>query len=278
MFRQALSFPFRGKGGGKTFVLGGVAVFALLLGQGAAIGALSEIAELVEAGESVPDAYYGVLGGGALVAFVCYLLLVGFAPRVLAAAARGRDEIPPFGRLTALLADGGRVMGVKAGYLLPALVLAGVSRGLAVAPLSGTVRAVAQAVAALMLLVFLLYMVALFYVVPAAVTLFGLEGNVRAAFDFGRLERVVVSEDYAVGWVVGIVVFVLGMVLASLLLAAVLGVFAVFHANAAARYCYGVGVGRSLGLRGGDVDEEREDADTAPRDPMAPEVRRRYDW
>lgn len=275
MFGQALSFPVSGKEGGKTFVLGGLVVFGLVVGNALAVGAFGEIAEAIDAGRPVEQVYYAVLAGGSLLGFVCYLLLAGFARRVLATAAAGERKVPAFGNLTALLADGGRILGVKAGYLAPAVGLSVLSLALAEAPLSGAVRTVARSVAALSLLVFLLYVVVLFYVVPAAVTLFAIEGNTRAAFDLGRLRAVVISEDYAVGWVVGTVLLGVGTLVATLLMAVLVGFFALFHVQAAGRYCYGTAVGRALGY----AERKQETTEPEPvsgEDPMAPEIRRRY--
>lgn len=274
MLRQALSFPVSGKEGGKTFVFGGLAVFGLLVGLTFGYGAVEEIADALVAGRSVEQVYYAIAVVGLLVGAFCYLLLTGFAARVLAAAARGQDVVPAFGSVSGLLGAGGRVMGVKAGYLAPGLGLSLLSRILADAPLSGLARTVSRSAAALALLAFILYMVTLFYVVPAAVTMFALEGNARAAFDLGRLRETVISEDYAVGWTVGVVLLGVGGLISTLLMALLVGFFAFFHVNAAARYCYGTGVGRALGLRDDGGGQEPKPTTESPADPMAREFNR----
>ena len=293
MFRQALSFPVSGREGGKSFVFGGLAVIGLLAGGAVALGAVGTIADAVVQGDSVEAVYYGLGAGGGVVGLFCYLLLAGFTRRVLAAAATGQTTVPAFGTVGSLLGDGGRVLAVKAGYLTPGLVLFVASVFLAEAPLTGLSRTVGRALAALSLLLFLLYLVILFYVVPAAVARFAVEGEVRAAFDLRALASVVVSEDYAVGWVVGTLLVGVGNAVAILLMVFVVGFFAFFHVNTAARYCYGNAVGRVLDHaarqrresvsddgpatsdRSTSGEQRATDALPSDADPMAREIRRR---
>ncbi|MFB6170613.1 MAG: DUF4013 domain-containing protein [Haloarculaceae archaeon] len=284
MLGRALSFPVSGTEGGKTYVLGGLTVAGLVVGNLLAAGGLAAVADATTAERAVEPVAYGLLVGGGLLGVVCYLLLAGVARRLLATAARGERRVPAFGRVPTLLADGVRVLAVKAAYLLPAVVLGSLSAGLAEAPLTGTARVVSRSAAALALLVCLLYLVVLFYVVPAAVTMFAVEDSLRAAFDLGRLRTAVISEDYAVGWVGGTVLVGVGGLVGLGLVVVLVGVFALFHVGAAGRYCYGTAVGRALGYADRDDAAETDtgpDTEQAPaavpgEDPMAAEIRRRY--
>lgn len=77
------------------------------------------------------------------------------------------------------------------------------------------------------------------YVAVAAIVNFIAEDRVGAAFDFGTLREVVTTREYAVAWLLSVVVFIVAAVVSGLLnivpfLGAILGAFVFFYAEVVA--------------------------------------------
>lgn len=85
------------------------------------------------------------------------------------------------------------------------------------------------------------------YLAPAALALFAREGRVGAAFDLGTLRRIAFTGEYFVGFLLYLVVVVVGQFVGSLLMIALfLGVFVLFYAQLAGFYVIGRAVDDAL--------------------------------
>lgn len=253
MFREALGYPTRAPLGGRAVLIGGTLLFvaAALVGV-AVVGTLEPLA-----GEVPLEA---TLAPVALVATLPMLLVRGYYVRVVRTTL-GRDfpTPPPFGNVSRLLVDGLGATLVAVGYLLPgALVLAPFvyarTRDTDVVSLtlgegvSAAVRDGLLAGAGMVALFAVAAVVAAVYAIPVAVAVFAHDGRLRAGFDVGTVASGALSEDYAVTWVVTVLLQVLFLPVAFALNAILVGFYLQFIVGVAVRYCYGQGVGAALDL------------------------------
>lgn len=180
---------------------------------------------------------------GVLVAFgwlvLPGLVALGYYVRVLAAASRGRETLPALDGVAALALDGARALVVVGLYAVIPFFTYGVLVFpfglLARQDLRGTVPAAEPALAladpllaAVELLLSLLFLLGIYYAVPAALTNVAREGRVRAALDREALKPVLLDERYLVA-VVAATVLSAGVWFVAVFLAAVtlgLGVLA----------------------------------------------------
>lgn len=193
-----------------------------------------------------------VLGVLVLPAFV----VQGYLVRVLRGAARGEREAPSFTDWGRLFVDGLKLFVVNLVYgvvvLVPTVVLlavVGVGTGATGPGMSPTgLPRVALGFAGVLLVALVVGLsVGLAYVVPAAMANFAMEGSVRAAFDLRAVVRGALTADYAVSWLLALLVAVVGGSLGSALTVVVVGAFVLFYVQVTAYYLVGRGFARGRG-------------------------------
>lgn len=251
MFRDALDYPTRPPTGGRSVLVGG----ALLLFVGIPIAI---------AGIGIEYAPVG------LVAVLPWLLVRGYYVRVVRTTAGRTYPTPPrFGGVSRLFVDGIQAVAISVLYLLPGVVVLG---PLVVARTTGVelptlfarvgfptaLSNAALSVAGLLALFALLYLIGALYALPVAVANFAYTDRFAAAFDLRTVLGGALTEDYAVAWVVSVVIQALLIPVAYPLRAILVGFFLHFFASIAVRYCYGQGVRAALGWEpvGTTPDEE----------------------
>ena len=199
------------------------------------------------------DAVTTVLLGGvlSLLGFLLIptLLLFGYFVRVLELTGEGEPEPPRFERWGALLVDGVKAFVIGFVYLLvPAVVaLVFVGGGAAIADNAGVLGAIGIVGGGLLTLVVGLLV---WYAVPAALANFARERRFSAAFDFGALRPVLGTETYATGWLLGLVVTIVGGAIIGVLaivplLGWLLAVLVAFYTQVMAFYIYGRAFGEA---------------------------------
>jgi hypothetical protein len=217
VFEEAIRYPWKGEEKVETIVIGGLlSLFGFLL----------------------------------LPMFVVY----GYLVRVMRQVSDGDVEAPPvFDECEELLVDGLKMFVVTLVYsLVPTavLALAVLSWVVPVAVSDGSGTALSGAVGLLVGLVVLLGAVvislAAAYLLPAAVAAFALTGRVGAAFSPTRLRSFGGHREYAVAWLVALVVTLLANFVAGAVSATVVGAllvpFVTFYGMVAAAYAIGDGV------------------------------------
>lgn len=240
MFRDALDYPTRPPAGSRSVLVGG----ALLLFVG------------------IPVTIAGIgleYTPVALVAVLPWLLVRGYYVRVVrTTAGRGYPTPPRFGGVSRLFVDGIRAVAIAVLYLLPGAVVLGplvVARTTGVelptlfarVGLPTALSNAALSVAGLLALFALLYLIGALYALPVAVANFAHTDRFAAAFDLRTVLAGALTEDYAVAWVVSVLVQALLIPISYPLRAVLVGFFLHFFAAVAVRYCYGQGVGAALG-------------------------------
>jgi len=247
VFREALGYPLRGDDGLTAVLLGGGVLFA--------------------AGLFLP---FGILFLPLFgVSFALWLSLQGYYVRVLRWSAAGRSDPPGIDDIGGMLGDGLGAVLVTIGYALPALVLLGVAGTtglLAAAGGSAGVESALRGVTGIAVLFVLLYLLALAYVLPAAITLFAYHDSVGAAFRVRTVLDGAFSEDYAVGWVFALLLRVAGYPAALLSSALLVGPFVWVYVAIAARNLHGRSFGDALDL-GPLPDEAATTVDTGTSSP-----------
>ena len=243
MFREALDYPTRPPHGGRAVLVGGT---LLVL-----VEVLAGVASL--------EAW---LAPAALLALPPWLLVRGYYVQVLRTTAGHEFPAPPSFRSVGvgrLLADGLRASVVAAGYLLPGVVVLapfGYARARETdivtlvlgEGLSPAVGSAAVAVAGIVALLSVLYLLGAVFALPVAVTNFAYTGRLGAAFEVRTVLEGAASEDYVVAWVVSLLLQALVLPAAYLLKVLLVGFYVQFLVSVGVRYCYGQGVGAALGL------------------------------
>lgn len=229
MLGAALDYPTSGPNGSTAVLVGG----GLLL-------------------VSVPFAFFGLALPPLLgIALVCHLAVRGYYVRVLRRVAGDPEpDAPAFDGWGDLLVDGTKAVLVLLGYLLPALVLVVVAVGGQVTSAvqgPGAAFSTLRTLTGLTVLFLLLYLVGMAYVLPAAVTNFAYTGRLRAAFRPDVL-RGVLTEDYAVGWLLSVVLQAGALPFVLVFQALLVGFFLQFLVGVAVRYVWGRSFGAALGL------------------------------
>lgn len=195
------------------------------------------------------------------------LVVQGYLLRVLRRVATGDVEAAPsFTEWGELLVDGIRLFVVGIAYSLvvvvPMVVLAAVTSGLAAA----SPRAAGPVVVVLILASLVLSFV-LAYFLPAAITNFAVEDSIGGAFAFGTITDAAISSEYATAWVLALVVGVVGGLVAAALSVVVVGLFVSFYVQVATYFLfargYARGLGRDEGDAGGEDDAGDEDDDSS---------------
>ncbi|GGL53267.1 DUF4013 domain-containing protein [Halocalculus aciditolerans] len=184
------------------------------------------------------------------------IVLAGYTLDVARSVLDSDPEMPAFEDWQRLFVDGLKVFLVGIVYGLPLLVLGLVF--LAVAVLGGRAD-----VGALVIVVFFLvafaYSLAVTYVFPVSLVNMAREDDVAAAFDFAVLSDVALDGDYAVGWLLAVVVKLLGGVVNSILGAVVVGFLLVplvqFYTRVSGTYLLTRGF---MDVRGIDFDPDTD--------------------
>lgn len=258
MLSEALDFPTSGERGSAALLVGSL---ALLLSAGALV-----------AGGVFPFLLVGVLA--------LQVVARGYYVRVLRVTVVDRSAVAPgFDDVERLLRDGLGAVVVSVVYFLPSLLLFSVAAGgnLASAvnnPLrlrDPTTIAAAETVGSLAALLGLFTVLAALYLIPGAVTLYAHENRLRSAFALRRVARGTLSEDYAVGWVVTVLLQAFLLPIVLFLYSLLVGAFLHFFLAVAVRYVWGVSVGSALDIEPPAVDREGITPEQGV-DPIAPSV------
>lgn len=207
-----------------------------------------------------------VLIGGVLTVFGFLLVplvpVYGYLVRVIRHSLAGDPRPPSFDDWGALFTDGVQFLVVGVVYLIvPGLVgsitVGGSIAAIATGTRSGTVAGLAGLAFGL-LVTFVLALV-FGYLGAAAIVNFVYEERLGAAFDVGAIGEVALSGDYAVAWLLSLVVFVGAAVVSGALnvvpfLGAIVSAFVVFYAQVVAATLWADGF---RAARGETVDAAR---------------------
>ncbi len=235
MFREALNYPTDGDHGSAALLVGGFLTLVLAAAEVAAVVAASE--------ESL------ALAAGALVTvLVIRVLLRGQYVAVLEAVAGRPDPIAPRFRGWSRITDGLASGLLFVVYLLPAALLLGGGVYTGRLELAGPTGTAAGTAGGFALLAGIFALLAASYVLPAAATLYATEGRLRSGLALRRVGGAVLTEDYAVGWMIAALTVLVLWPVAYVLQFLLVGVFFRFYLNTAVRYMHARAVGDALGL------------------------------
>jgi len=241
MLKQALFAPVRSSDALPTLLIGS----ALVLLSAVVVSAAGFLVTRTPAGLALVP-----------LALLLPLVLLGYELRVLRAGVRGERGTPSFVDWSGLVRGGVGSLAVTLGYLIPAVVLAAGAYALSVGfgDAAGTVPrsalgrdATAYGGAGLLGL----YGLLLLPLRPAALSVYAATGRFRSAFALRRVLGVVTSGRFLVGWALGSLVVLLGVVVFPL----------AFYARVVAHSLYGHAAGPSLdaGSAGDDPADEGPD-------------------
>ncbi|WP_435193935.1 DUF4013 domain-containing protein [Natronomonas sp. EA1] len=183
--------------------------------------------------------------------------LQGYFLRVLAAGAREDPEPPTFSDWGDLFVTGLLFIVIAIGYfivptvlLVLVTVIVGVGTVASGGPPDPSVVAGAGIASLLVLaLAVLIYLLAA-YLLPAAATNYAVTGELGAAFRFGTVFEMALTADYAVGWLLAIIVGIVFGVVGAALSVIIVGIFITFYGQMATYYLLGNGAGRSGAVGG----------------------------
>ncbi len=260
MFREALAYPTRSPEGGRSIILGGIAVISVTLCFG--IAALDQ-----------PYAYLAVVG------VIPWVLLRGYYVRVIRTTiGRDRPTPPRFNDLRRLFSDGAIAVSISVVYLLPGvLVLAplvaaqafeiDLSDFLVSVGVPDSATTVLIPTIGLFAVVAAMTLLGALYALPVAVGRFAHSGRWRDAFEVRTVVNAAMTEDYVIAWGVSFLLQVVLLPFVYSLRILLVGFFLHFVVMAGVRYCYGQGIGAALNLE--PVGPEA--LETAPDDTGAAE-------
>lgn len=252
MFREALGYPTRSPEGGRSVIVGGLALTSIAVCFG--------IATL-----DAPYAYLAVIG------LFPWLVVRGYYVRAIRTTIGKERPVPPrFDGVRRLLADGATAAGIAIVYLLPAITILGplvavqafetdLSSFPAVQSVPETAITVIVPVIGLFAIVALMSLIGALYVLPVAVARFAHSGRWRDALELRTVVDGAMTEDYAIAWGVSLVMQALLLPVAYLLRILLVGFFLHFIVAVGVRYCYGQGVGTALELA--SVEPAQADVD-----------------
>lgn len=165
-------------------------------------------------------------------------VLQGYLVRVLRETASGSEELPSFTRWGELLLDGVKLTLLSLVYgVVVAVPLVAFVGLVSLAP----ENRVTGLFALLFIPVFGVLALALNYVLPVAYTNFASTGSLRAAFDFGVVRRVAFSSEYAIPWLLALVVGAVVGLLGALLSVVLVGIPLLFASNVLVNYLWARG-------------------------------------
>ena len=188
-------------------------------------GVMEPIEEVLRYPTRRDDWVRTVLVGGALSLFsflvLPAVLVAGYALRVIRARVEGEAEPPAFEDWGGLLVDGLRAVVVWLVYsIVPAFLGLVVFGGAVAAMASGTDAGLAVGLLGFGLggVVLLAVSLALFYLAPASLAAVAVTGRLGAGFDPAAIRAVVGTREYAVPWLWGLAVAVVGGAVANVVL------------------------------------------------------------
>lgn len=220
MIAEGISYPLEGEGALKRIVIGAVLGFASVL-------------------------------------VIPAFLVTGYLLRVLEGAAHGNDQPPAFDEWGEMFVSGLKATLVILAYgILPIGVMMVFVLTIAAGGAAG--GGPGQLLAGLGIIGILLSLLVsflIYYVVPAALTNFAVEGSLGAAFDFGTLKSVLTSADYLIAWVVPFVLAFVVNIVTAVLFATIIGILLVplvqFYVQVAVFFMFGRAFGNVTGLTDG---------------------------
>jgi hypothetical protein len=189
------------------------------------------------------------------------LVVQGYLVRVLDYAARRERNPPSFTQWGTLLVDGLKLLVVTVVYglfaVVPLVVVFGalvvIVPGDPVVADPGMPNPTPSIGTGPGLLVFLglaalsgLLTLVVAYVLPAALANFAIEGRLGAAFDVRTVLAGAFTSDYAVAWLLALLVGAVGGFIGSVLTAVVVGVFVLFYVQVSLSYLFGRGFAAGL--------------------------------
>ena len=206
------------------------------------------------------DDWYRPIGiGGALTIFAFLIiplfLVYGYVIRVMRARMAREEQLPEFDDWGTLLVDGIKAWIIGLIYLLIPLVIATVTVGGAIASMAtGTEAGAAIGVTGLFggLLISFVLGVVLWYLAVASIVNFARTGSMGDAFDVEMIKTVIFNSNYAMGWLIGLVVLLVagiigGMLNAIPLLGFIIAAFVYFYAQVVAAILWTDGFEASIG-------------------------------
>lgn len=182
---------------------------------------------------------------------VPYVLLVGYSVSVSRSVADGRERPPGFDDWGQYARDGLYAFAISLVYGLPLVVLgvlATLGFGVAVT-LDGDFAGLLVGLLGIPLaLVSLILGLAYAYLLPAALVNFARTDRVGAAWDVDEVRAIVLTDDYAVAWGLGAIIWILGNAVGDALAFLLVGFAAYFYAQVAVTYLVTRGSIDALGL------------------------------
>ncbi|KTG27222.1 DUF4013 domain-containing protein [Haloferax profundi] len=193
------------------------------------------------------------------------IILQGYYVRAMQAAARGEEAAPSFTDWGGLLVDGLKLFVVTFVWALLAIIpIIGFSAiiGLSTFAVAETTTSAGMppepasnfgiGIVAILgsLVVFALSLV-VGYVVPAAGANFAIEGNLGAGFDVRTILSGAFTAEYAIAWVLAIVVALVLGTIGSLLSIILVGVFVLFYVQVTTYYLWARGYADGIGQQSG---------------------------
>ena len=182
--------------------------------------------------------------GGILVLFgfliVPVILLQGYYLRVLDSSFRGEATPPSFGDWPTMFADGAKAIAVLFAYtLVPSMVLF-------VAALVGSDGGGGHPVlGTLFLLLSILLYAGVTYLAPIGLVTLARTGSMGATLERSEIVPIARSREYLSGWLLAMVVLIVGSIVAGMASVLLLGVFVFFYANVAAFYLAGQAISKA---------------------------------
>lgn len=158
------------------------------------------------------------------------IILYGYFVEVLRTTARGEDEAPTFSDWGEMIKDGFIGIIISVAYaIIPFIIIGGISTvflsgGAALGGDGGGALAGLGFISLLLLipLVFVIY-----YIVPAAITAYAIEGQIGAAFSFSILKPILLSGSYFIAVLAPILVAVVIWIATSVLAVTIIGLLLV---------------------------------------------------
>lgn len=195
--------------------------------------------------EAAWNRIFPVLGVAAACYSVVFLFLRGYDVAVLRATLDGSDPTAPAFR-PSVVSDGVKAVGILLCYFVPSVVLGAVGLFLRRPADQAVLSWIPNAVGAVVFLFGLFAIVVAAYLVPAATALFATRRSIRVAFDHSAIRNCVVTEDYAVGWTLAVVVRILLFPITIALQSVLIGFFLRFYLRISVQHLYGLSVSNAL--------------------------------
>jgi hypothetical protein len=259
-----LDYPTRGPDALKTMLIGG----GLLL-AGSVIGFVGGLLTLLLVGFLILP-----------LAFVPQILTQGYLVRVLGSTVDGEADPPVWEEWADVFVDGLKFVLVSLLYSLPVVVVGVVLLAVLFATTSigaGAGGSAGNAVAGLSVvlgllvgLALLVLSLAVFYLLPIGLCGMAHDDAVGGAFDLDRLRAVATSREYAVAWLAGAVVFVVGGGIAQFLVFLLVGFPLLFAAQVLGFRYFARGYADALDLEVAPPDPTPSPAAPDP-DPLTPD-------